>query len=93
MGKHNLFNFFILFCISLISNGLYAQTSVTIRGIVTDTKNEPVIGVTVQEKATGNGTITNIDGKYSLSVAPNAKVRFSYLGYKPVEITVGSHTE
>ena len=94
MRKHNLFNYFILFCISLITNGLYAQTSsISIHGVVTDAQNVPLIGVTVLEAATGSGTVTNIDGQYRLLVAPNAKLRFSYLGYKTVEITVGSRTE
>jgi len=94
MRKHYFLLFIIMFCINLITSGLYAQTSsVAIHGIVTDTKNEPLIGVTVQGTGAGNGTVTDLDGKYSLSVTPNSKVRFTYLGYKPVEITVGSRSE
>ena len=92
MKKHRLF-YFILFCISFISNGLYAQTSLTVHGIVTDGKNEPLVGVTVQVTPGGTGTVTDVNGEYRLSVTPNSKVRFTYLGYKPVEITVGSRSE
>jgi len=91
MRKYSLI---IMFCISIVTHCLYAQTaSVTIRGVVTDSKNEPLIGVSVQEKGTGKGTVTDIDGKFSLSVTPNSHVLFSYMGYKSVEISVTSQTE
>jgi len=92
MRKRYLFSFFILLCISFITNGLFAQTSVTVHGVVTDKNNEPLVGVTVQETAT-NGTVTDVNGEYRLSVAPNSKLRFTYLGYNPVEIAVGSRPE
>jgi len=92
MRKRNLFKFFILFCVCFIAHGLFAQVSVTIHGIVSDAKNEPLVGVTVQETA-ANGTVTDINGEYRLSVAPNSKIRFSCLGFNPVETTVGSQTE
>jgi len=69
---------------------VYAQT-VTVTGIVTDERYEPLIGVNVQVKDTTIGTVTDIDGKYSLSVSGNQSVLvFSYVGYLPQEITVGS---
>ena len=93
MIRRFLFSYLILFCISFFINSLFAQTSVTIHGVVTDTNNEPLIGVSVQGTATGNGAITNIEGRYSLSVVPDSKVRFTYLGYNSVEITVGTSLE
>ncbi|MDR0542095.1 MAG: TonB-dependent receptor [Dysgonamonadaceae bacterium] len=93
MGKNYLV-YFIMFSVSLSSWGLYAQTapSIAIHGAVTDVQGEPLAGVNVEEVSTGNGTITDLDGQYRMSVAFGAKVRFSYLGYKPVEISVDSRS-
>ena len=46
------------------------NTTIKVSGIVTDTNNEPLIGVSVAEKGTTNGAITDVDGKYSLTVRP-----------------------
>ncbi len=55
----------------------------TIKGQVIDTKGEPLIGVSILLKGTSNGTITDIDGKYSLKVSgANPILVFSYIGYK-----------
>lgn len=56
-------------------------------GRVTDTNNEPLIGVNIVEKGTTNGTITDIDGQYSLSVPANATIVFSYIGFTTQEIS------
>jgi TonB-linked SusC/RagA family outer membrane protein len=92
--RKNYLCYFILFSISLFSQSLYAQTvsSHTIRGVVTDIQGEPLVGVNIEEVSTDNGVITDLDGQYRLSVVPNAKVRFSYLGYKPVEVSVDSRS-
>ncbi|KAA6300314.1 MAG: TonB-dependent receptor SusC, partial [Candidatus Ordinivivax streblomastigis] len=50
-------------------------------GTVTDQDNEPLIGVSVFEKGTGNGIVTDTNGKYSLSVNSNATIVYSYIGY------------
>ena len=72
---------------------VYAQT-MTVTGTVTDAMNEPLIGVNVQVKGTTIGAITDIDGRYSLSV-PGAQsvLVFSYVGYLPQEITVGNQRD
>lgn len=59
-----------------------------ITGTVLDVNGDPLIGVNVLEKGTSNGTITDMDGKFSLNVADNATLVFSYIGYKNVEIAV-----
>ena len=59
----------------------------TVSGRVADDSNEPLIGVNILEKGTSNGTITDIDGNYSLSVASsNATLIFSYTGYSTTEL-------
>ena len=61
----------------------YPDQSV-ITGTVYDgsTKNEPLIGVTVLEKGTGNGTVTDFDGNYSIRVAPGSTLVFSFVGFE-----------
>ncbi|GHV49133.1 SusC/RagA family TonB-linked outer membrane protein [Bacteroidia bacterium] len=80
----------ILALLLLLCTGLSAQ-NVTVSGTVTDANNEPLIGVSVQLKGTTVGTVTNIDGKYSIAVSGNQAVLvFSYVGYLSQEIAVGS---
>lgn len=67
---------------------LSGQKEKPIKGIVKDSKGEPVIGANVVEKGTTNGVITDIDGNFSLSVSENAVLQVSYLGYIPQEIAV-----
>lgn len=68
--------------------GLSAQ-NVTITGTVTDEESsETLLGGSVIVKGTSNGTITDFDGNYSISVSPGATLVFSYMGYNSVEIKV-----
>ena len=86
MQKISLILFF-LFC----SYAIYAQKEVT--GTVSSADNsETIPGVSVQIKGTSTGTITDIDGKYNISVPDDAVLIFSYVGYKKQEITVGSQS-
>lgn len=62
--------------------------SILIQGTVKDTKGESLIGVSVVEKGSTNGTITDLDGNYSLKVAGNATLDFSYVGYVNQSISV-----
>jgi TonB-linked SusC/RagA family outer membrane protein len=58
---------------------------------VKDTNDEPVIGATVVEKGvSGNGTATDVNGRFSLNVSPRATLVVSYIGYATVEVTVGN---
>lgn len=69
-----------------VDNNLKKQK--TIQGVVTDTNGEPIIGVTIIEKGTTNGTTSDIDGKFSLKVSNHALLTFSYLSYVQQEIPV-----
>lgn len=76
------------FLVAAISLSVSAQ-NVTVKGTVTDKTGETVIGASVVEKGNpGNGTITNIDGNFSLSVPSNATLVFSYVGMKTQEVSV-----
>lgn len=61
--------------------------TVTVKGTVVDAKGEPLIGVSILEKGTNNGTITDIDGNFTLSVTEGATIEASYIGYKTLSLT------
>lgn len=58
----------------------------TVTGRVLDSRQEPLIGVSVQEKGTTNGVITNLDGGFTLNTIPDAILVFSYVGYQSQEL-------
>ena len=66
---------------------LSAQNKMVI-GKVVDSTNEPIIGASVLEKGTQNGTITDIDGKFELSVALGKTLTISYIGYQSQDVKV-----
>ncbi|WFE82733.1 TonB-dependent receptor [Parabacteroides chongii] len=61
-----------------------------ISGIVKDERGEPVIGANVVVKGTTNGTVTDMDGKYTLEVPVGGVLQISYIGYNTQEVKVGS---
>lgn len=60
----------------------------TVRGIVIDNLGEPVIGANVVEKGTTNGTVTDMNGSFSLEVSPKAILEFSFIGYITQDVPV-----
>ena len=78
-----------LFCLLLTSTSVFAQTK-TVTGTVTDAANEPLIGASVLVQGTSTGTITDMDGKYSISVTPEDVLAFSYVGMTSQTIKVGT---
>ena len=65
------------------------QQAVKISGKVVDVNGEPVIGASIVEKGTTNGTVTNLQGDFSLSVSSDkAVIEISYIGYQPQELKV-----
>lgn len=64
----------------------FAQKAIT--GQVLDNLDEPIIGASVLEKGTSNGTITDLDGNFNLTVSPQATLVISYIGYATQEIPV-----
>lgn len=62
-----------------------AQT-VNVRGKVVDETGQPVISAGIMEKGTSNGTITDMDGNYSISIKPGATLVFSYIGFETQEV-------
>lgn len=75
--------FIVLLFMSIFS---FAQ-QIQVRGIViSKTDKEPIIGANVMEKGTNNGTITDVNGNFTLSVKNDAKITISFVGYKSVVV-------
>ena len=75
---------FILSCLVLLLNTImYAQQEIT--GTVSDAMG-PVIGATVMEKGTSNGTVTDFDGNFKLKVEAGKTLVISYIGYLTMEV-------
>lgn len=83
----------ILICALFIAAVSFAQTKKTVKGVVTDAlTGETLIGVNILEEGTTNGTITDIDGSYSIDVTDNSVLVISYIGYETINEKVGSRT-
>lgn len=80
---------FLLVCLLTVQVAVAQQT---VSGSVTDESGIPLPGATVIEKGTRNGTASDFDGNYSISVGANAVLEFSFVGYQTVEITVGNQS-
>ncbi|MBO4844003.1 MAG: carboxypeptidase-like regulatory domain-containing protein, partial [Bacteroidales bacterium] len=87
MNRLTLKAFLMVLCGLLVSTTLFAQR--TVRGTVTDPSGEPVIGAAVLVSGTTQGTITEVDGSYSISVPAGASLEFSCLGYLSRTVAVG----
>ena len=85
-------NFILILCLATFSQWVYAQNK-QITGRVVDTKGEAAIGASILEKGTTNGTITDFDGNFKLTVGPKAVLQISYIGYKTQEIPVANKTK
>jgi TonB-dependent starch-binding outer membrane protein SusC len=70
------------------------KPAITVTGSVTDEKGEPLVGATIVVKGTTNGVLTDVDGKFSISVPDDKTVLiFQFIGYATQEVTVGNQTE
>ena len=65
---------------------------VTVSGKVVDSDGSPLPGASVVIKQTGQGTVTDIDGNYKLTVAEDATLVYSYVGYESYEVPVGGRS-
>ena len=63
-----------------------------VTGVVQDASGEPLIGVTVAVNGSSTGTVTDIDGNFSLDVPSNATLTFSYVGYLSQKTVVGNQS-
>ncbi|MBM1106908.1 TonB-dependent receptor [Aurantibacter crassamenti] len=64
----------------------------TVTGLVSDQNGEPLAGVNIVEKGTSNGTSTDFDGNYEITVGDDATLVFSYIGFSTVEESIGGRS-
>lgn len=86
---------FLLLCVFLsLSIGSFAQEKKSIYGYVREADEQPLVGVNIKVKGTSNGTITDMDGKYTLNnVTPGQVIVYSMIGMTTVEKTVGNQQQ
>lgn len=80
----------LLLCI--FSLCVYAQQTVTVRGTVTDMQDSPLAGAAVLVVGTTNGTVTDMDGKYSITTNANQSLKFTYVGYQEQVVKIAGRT-
>ena len=68
------------------------QQAKKITGKVTDKMGDPIIGANIVEKGTTNGTITDLDGNFTLNVNPESTLSVTYIGYLPLEVKIGNQS-
>lgn len=85
------FTYSLVFFSLLLSTQGWSQN--TVRGTVTATGGEPLIGVNILEQGTSNGTVSDIDGGYVITVGEEATLVFSYTGFTTQNVTVAGRSE
>ena len=88
LTRFHLHNFSKNVVLPLLFFFLTASAFAQVSGVVKDDLGDGLIGVNIVEKGTTNGTVTDIEGKYTLKVADGAILIFSYTGYTPQEVAV-----
>lgn len=88
--KHFFLSLCVIFAL-MLAIPANAQTNIQVKGTVTDSgTGEPLIGVSVVQKGTTNGTVTDIDGKFELGVPQGTILTISYIGYNSQEVLANS---
>lgn len=80
------------FCLSIVLSIAAISQTITVSGKITDSNGEVLVGATVVEVGTQNGTAADIDGKYKLTVSKGAMLEFAYIGFKTQTIKATSET-
>lgn len=85
-SQRSYLSLLLVCCMLCLSNlGIVAQNTSCKGKVIDATTNEPLIGVSIQEKGTTNGVITDIDGNFNIQASTEAVLVFSYIGYTTVE--------
>ena len=83
----------LLLMLLTIPLGLFAQ-NITVKGVVTDSEGEPIIGASVvQNDSKSTGTITDLDGNFTISVPKNASLAISYIAVSYTHLTLPTKLE
>lgn len=85
---------FIVFALcQLVATPIWAQNAISVKGRVLDEEKLPLPGVSIKIKGTTQGTVTDVNGNYSLNAINGTDVLvFSFVGYQPVEQAVNGRT-
>ena len=83
--------YLLFFLLLLIGSVIYAQDR-TITGVVVDENGEPMPGVSVVIKGTTNGTVTDLDGKFTITAPIGSILVFSFVGYQTMEVRITKDT-
>lgn len=91
MFKSSLLRSLALASFLCLTQIAFAQSKVTVNGTVKDANGEPIAGVSIIEKGTVNGTATDLEGNYKLTVPANATISADCIGYASFEFKAGSN--
>ena len=92
MKMKNIKNIFLCTAVALLCITAYSQERIKVRGTVVDENGDPLIAAGVSQSGTDNGTVTDADGKYVISVPSDASLSFSYISYITQEVAVGGRS-
>ena len=81
----------LLIMLLLVPLCVDAQTLTTITGSVKDSQGEPLVGATVMQKGTSNGTVTDLDGQFSIQVPTGVTLVFRYVGFDESELKAAAN--
>ena len=84
-GKLKIFRLALLFAFAMLVGNISAQT---VKGTVTDSSGEPIIGATVMETGTQNGVVTDLDGNFTLQNVKGKTLTISYIGMKTLTVNL-----
>jgi TonB-linked SusC/RagA family outer membrane protein len=82
----------LIFCSAYLKADEITQQQKRITGVVLDQTSQPIIGANVVEKGTTNGTVTDVDGNFSLAVGEQSTLTISYIGYLSKDIPIGNQS-
>lgn len=88
MKKNNI-KYLLMLCLTMLFslNTLFAQNAITVQGTVVDEEAIPLIGVSVSNESRSIGTVTNVDGEFTLNIEEGTTLLFTYVGYNDVRLT------
>ncbi|WP_345953254.1 TonB-dependent receptor [Mucilaginibacter sp. PAMB04168] len=84
--------FTLIICLLITQYSIVLAQSSAVQGRVSDKAGEPLVGVTVKANGTTNTTITDVNGKYSITPAVNGTLTFSYIGFASQTVTIGGQS-
>ena len=75
--------------VDTVQQSAVAQKRILTGTVIDASTNEPLVGVNIKVKGETSGTITDVDGKFNISVTSKSQLEISYIGYKPLVLMVG----